>query len=113
MGSTSTTRAARGPILERTGHRSAATIGPPRGDLLVTELDGELTVYDPHHNDVHLLNGTAGDIWRLLDGSNDLDRVTEVIAEAYSTPIDEVRPHVVRMVAQLVELDLVPSTDLG
>jgi len=42
----------------------------------------------------------------------DLDQVAEAIAVAYSTDVDEVRTHVVRMVAQFVELDLVPGTEL-
>jgi len=96
----------------RTDDRSSATVGPPRDDVLVTELDGDLTVYDPRRNEVHVLNATAGDIWRLLDGSVDLDRVIEEIALAYATSAEEVRPHVVWTVARFVELDLVPSTDL-
>jgi hypothetical protein len=88
-------------------------IGPPRDDVLVTDLDGDLTVYDPRRNEVHVLNATAGDIWRLLDGAHDLDGVTDAIAAAYSTSADEVGPHVERTVAQFVELDLLAPTNVG
>ena len=105
MSSGSTTR-------DATEHVSTAPIGPPRDDVLVTELDGDLTVYDPRRNEVHVLNATAGDIWRLLDGSKDLEQVSGAIALAHVTSIEEVRPHVVRTVAQFVELDLIPAADL-
>ncbi len=78
----------------------------------MTELDGDLTVYDPRRNEVHVLNATAGDIWRLLDGSIDLDRVIDEIARAYSASVGDVRPHVLRTVENFVDLDLVPGTDL-
>ena len=83
-----------------------------RDDLLVTELDGDLTVYDPRRNEVHVLNATAGDIWRLLDGSIGLDRVIDEMARAHATSVEDVRPHVLRTVAHFVDLDLVPATDL-
>ena len=103
--------AGEGPA-ERGGSATIAPIGRPRSDVLITDLDGDLTLYDPRHDRVHVLNASAGDIWRLLDGVRDLDQVAEAIAVAYSTDVDEVRTHVVRMVAQFVELDLVPGTEL-
>jgi hypothetical protein len=99
----------RGPVDVRT---VASAIGPPRAGVLVTELDGDLTLYDPAGNLVHVLNQSAGDIWRLLDGERHLDEVVEVIAEGYATEVDEVRPHVVQTVARFVELDLIPAVDL-
>ncbi len=86
---------------------AAGVLGPPRLGLLVTELDGDLTIYDPSRDEVHALNASAGDIWRLIDGEHELDDIVEHMAGAYSSPVDEVRPHVVRMVGFFVERDLV------
>lgn len=88
---------------------AAGALGPPRPDLLVTELDGDLTIYDPSRDEVHALNASAGDIWRLIDGKHALDDIVEQIAGAYSSPAGEVRPHVVRTVAFFIERDLLQA----
>ena len=108
----SATHLPRDTTVARTDPR-LTTIGAPRGDVLITDLDGDLTLYDPRDDQVHLLNVSAGDIWRLLDGERDVDQVAEAIALVYSASVDEVRPHVVRTVAQFVELDLVRVADAG
>ena len=88
-----------------------ALLGPPVGGVLVAELDGDLTLYDPSRNEVHLLNATAGDIWRLMDGEHRLDDIVDLIAATYSAGNDEVRPHVERTVSLFVERGLVPVVD--
>jgi Coenzyme PQQ synthesis protein D (PqqD) len=85
----------------------AGAPGPPRPDLLVTELDGDLTIYDPSRDQAHALNGSAGDIWRLIDGEHELDDIVEQIAAAYSSSADEVRPHVVRTIDYFVDQELI------
>jgi hypothetical protein len=75
--------------------------------VLVTDLDGEVTVYDPDDDLVYPLNSTASDIWRLMDGDHCLDEIVELIAAAYVVDSDEIRPHVRRTVATFVDRDLV------
>jgi hypothetical protein len=75
--------------------------------VLVTDLDGELTLYDPKRNEVHSLNSTASDIWRLLDGSHSFDDVVELFGIQHSMDQDAVRPYVAQTVSRLVELGLI------
>ena len=89
--------------------RRAAALGPPSPHVLVTEIDGDLALYDAERNEVHVLNVSAGDIWRLLDGERDLDEIVALIAEAYSAHPDDVRPDVAAAVATFVDRGLLPA----
>ena len=82
-------------------------LGPPAERLLVTELDGHLTVYDPDRNEVHSLNESASDIWRLLDGDSDLDHIVSLLASSYACDADEIRPLVEQTVATFVAHGLI------
>jgi len=77
--------------------------------VLVTEIDGDLALYDAERNEVHVLNVSAGDIWRLLDGERDLDEIVALIAEAYSADPDDVRTHVAGAIATFVDRGLLPA----
>ncbi|HWS45000.1 MAG TPA: PqqD family protein [Acidimicrobiia bacterium] len=75
----------------------------------MTEIDGDVTLYDAERNEVHVLNVSAGDIWRLLDGEHDLDEIVALIAEAYSADPGDVRPHVAAALATFVDRGLLPA----
>jgi hypothetical protein len=81
-------------------------IGPPERHILVTDLDGEMTLYDPKRNEVHSLNATASDIWRLLDGTHRFEEVVEQFAGAHNVDPDAVRPYVAETISCFVELRL-------
>jgi hypothetical protein len=82
-------------------------LGPPETHVLVTDLDGELTLYDPNRNEVHSLNSTASDIWRLLDGTHPFEEVVELFAAAHSVDPPAVAPYVAQTVSRFVELGLI------
>jgi len=46
-------------------------------------LDGELVLYDPRRQRVHVLNPTAAVAWRLCDGAHTLDGIVAALAERY------------------------------
>jgi PqqD family protein of HPr-rel-A system len=81
-------------------------LGPPANHFLLTELDGELTVYDPERSEVHSLNSTATEIWRLLDGKHRFDEVVERFARAHRAEPDAVRPYVAETISNFVDLGL-------
>ena len=77
--------------------------------MLVTELDGDLTLYDPARNEVHTLNSTASDIWWLLDGEHSLDDIVALVAAAHGADPDSIRPHVASTVSTFVERGLLSA----
>ncbi|HEY7009006.1 MAG TPA: PqqD family protein [Jatrophihabitantaceae bacterium] len=59
----------------------------PAGGIVVEDLDDELCLYRPDTAEVLVLNQTAGDVWRLCDGSADVAEIVRLLASAYrSTP---------------------------
>jgi hypothetical protein len=67
------------------------------------ELDGNLSLYDSATGQAAVLNGTASDVWRLLDGEHDFDAVVGQLASAYNIAADQIRGDVERAIATLTE----------
>ena len=85
-------------------------VGPGADHVLVTELDGNISLYDPRRAEVHVLNVTASQIWRLLDGSRSIEDVVEVLADAYSLDPVEVQAAVAATVSTFVERGLLDGS---
>jgi len=78
-------------------------LGPPRRTVRALELDGDISLYDAASRRAVVLNSTASDVWRLLDGEHGLDDVVRLLAAAYGTEPEAIRPDVERTVASLAE----------
>ncbi len=87
----------------------AKTLGPPRSTVRTLELDGNLSLYDSATGQAAVLNGTASDVWRLLDGAHDFDTVVAILAEAYSIAADRIREDVEQAVTTLTEFLIPPQ----
>jgi hypothetical protein len=85
-----------------TGERTAARVGPPRPTVRALELDGDISLYDSATSQALLLNATASDVWRLLDGEHNTDDIVRLLASAYSVQAGTIRPDVERTIAELV-----------
>lgn len=81
-------------------------VGPPAPHLLETEIEDEISVYDPQNEQVTVLNGTASDIWRLADGSHTLDQIVDLLASAYQVPRSRIANEVEQTVQQLMSASL-------
>jgi hypothetical protein len=84
-------------------------VGPPPSHIIETEIDGDISLYDPSNERVIVLNGTASDVWRLADGEMTLDAIVEALARAYSTPRDAIMADVEKLVVDLTEQGLLPA----
>jgi 2-keto-3-deoxy-L-rhamnonate aldolase RhmA len=91
-----------------TGKRSTGTVGPPRPSVRALELDGDISLYDSATSQALVLNTTASDVWRLLDGEHTLDEVVELLATAYAVDGSMIRPDVVRIIGELTTAGLLP-----
>ena len=78
-------------------------IGPPLPHIVQTEVEGDVSLYNPLREEVAILNATATDIWSLGDGTLTLEEIVDRLARAYARPPDEIRDEVQSTVQALVE----------
>lgn len=85
------------PILARV---TKETVGPASDLILETEVeqDGEISLYNPATEQVTVLNGTASDIWRLLDGEHSIEEIVDLLTSAYQGDREEIARDVAEMV---------------
>lgn len=81
-------------------------VGPPAPHVVETEVEGEVSLYDPRREEVAFLNETASRIWRLADGTRTLKELIEELAGTYGISPDEIRPQVTETVRGLVDQGL-------
>ncbi|MGH9052712.1 MAG: PqqD family protein [Acidimicrobiia bacterium] len=81
----------------------AGPIGPPPPHIVQTEVEGDVSLYNPRREEVAILNATASDIWSLGDGTLTLEEIVERLARAYARPPDEIRDEVQDTVQALIE----------
>ncbi len=82
----------------------------PCPDVLETEMGADLSLYHPGREEVTLLNETAADVWRLLDGATPLGRIVELLAAAYEIQPEQIADDVAATVLRLAEAGLVEET---
>jgi hypothetical protein len=78
-------------------------VGPPAPNVIETEVDGDVCIYDPSSERVAVLNGTASDVWRLADGTYTIAEITDLLASSYGTQPTSIAPDVVAVVTEFVE----------
>ena len=47
------------------------------------EIDGDVTLFHTPTNSVVVLNGTASDVWRLLDGQRTAEEIASLLGSVY------------------------------
>ena len=83
-------------------------VGPPPPHIIETEIDDEVSLYNPHDGSVLVLNLTASDVWRLCDGEQTLEEIVEMISRAYRVKADSIREDVAAAVSEFVQAGFVP-----
>lgn len=84
-------------------------VGPARSHLLESEIDGDISIYDAKTEKVTVLNGTASDVWRLIDGRTSVGEIAELLASSYQVSIEDVATDVAETVARFAEAGLLES----
>jgi hypothetical protein len=92
-----------------TGTPTSGTVGPPRSTVQALERDGDISLYDSATSQALVLNTTASDVWRLLDGEHTVDEIVKLLATAYSVDSASIRPDVVRIIGELTTAGLLAS----
>lgn len=75
--------------------KTEGKVGPPASKILETEVDGEISLYNPANEQVTILNGTASDVWLLCDGEHTQDEIVTLLASSYQVDEDEIQDEVV------------------
>lgn len=83
--------------------KAVPLVGPPPAHIIESEIDGDISLYDPSRAEVLVLNSTASDIWRLSDGRFTMERLISVLANAYQMDSSSIRPEVEATIRDLVD----------
>jgi Coenzyme PQQ synthesis protein D (PqqD) len=83
--------------------------GAPRARVRQLDIDGEITLYDGEHSNALVLNTTASDVWRLLDGHRSIEEIVQLLSIAYNAPEEVVRTDVERTVREFAERHLLEN----
>ncbi len=83
-------------------------VGPPLPHIIETEVKGDISLYDPKHERVLVLNGPASDVWLLCDGEQTVAQIVELLAVAYGQRAESIRDDVEATIRQFVQEGFVP-----
>lgn len=89
--------------------RVTRLVGPPHPQVIETEIDGDISLYDAQREQVLVLNGTASDVWRLCDGQQTFDEIVLLLAGAYAIDEAKIRADVEQAIKQLVDEEFLPA----
>jgi hypothetical protein len=78
-----------------------SAIAKCKGRFIETEIDEEVVVMELGQGEFFSLAGTAGAIWRLIDGTRDRGALIAALAEEYNGPADEIAADVDEFLAKL------------
>lgn len=84
-------------------------VGPPSPKILETEIDGEISLYNPTNEQVTVLNGTASDVWLLCDGEHSQDEIVALLARSYQVEEDGIRDEVANTLEDFHDAGLLDS----
>lgn len=73
-------------------------VGPPVPQILETEIDGDISLYNPSTEQVTVLNGTASDVWLLCDGEHTCEEIKGLLASSYQVDTAEISDDVERAI---------------
>lgn len=78
------------------------TIGPPRQNIIQTEIGDEISLYDPSSERVVVLNTTASDVWRLAEGDYTFDQILNLLSRSYGVEPESIHDDVRATVDRLL-----------
>lgn len=79
----------------------------PHSDVRELDIDGKVTLFHTKTQTALVLNETASDVWRLLDGERTTAEIVALLSEAYHTDQARVREGVEAALRQLLGHQLI------
>lgn len=81
--------------------RVMASAPSPAPAVRELDIDGEVTLFHEPTQTALVLNATASDVWRLLDGQRTVEQIVALLARSYATDAGTVRVDVQAALDQL------------
>ena len=81
---------------------TAKRIGPPQPGIRAVELGEDISLYNPHTQGAALLNSTASDVWRLVDGEHTLEEIVDLLVAVYDADPEVIRRDVRQTIDELL-----------
>lgn len=78
----------------------------PSGSFTDRDLGDEFLLYDAGHDRVHVLNGTAREIYLLCDGSRSIPELAALLSERYDVESDRAIADIRETVGRLTRLGI-------
>ena len=79
-----------------------------RTDLHEQPIGDECMLFDDTDQCVHVLNGTAWEVWKHCDGSFSVPQIARVLAQEYAeTDYEKILTDVAKIIAEFQQLNLV------
>ena len=95
-------------VANRWTTRDATMVAPPpRGDLIVGELDDAASVWDPRSGVTHHVNEVAYHVWRSCDGVATAQQIAERLADEFDVELEVALDDVEQLIATFAELRLI------
>jgi hypothetical protein len=89
-----------------------ATFAPKvAADVCDVEIDGEIVVFSERMRQLHLLNSTAGVVWRSFDGSVSLAELAHDVADAFGEETESVEVSLVEVARSVGALGLLEGIE--
>jgi hypothetical protein len=85
------------------GERAGPAIGPPAVVVREVDIDGCLSLYQRTSDRVLVLNETASDVWRLIDGTLGEDEIVATLARSYGVDPSVIAGEVRATIRRFVE----------
>ncbi|WP_158564246.1 PqqD family protein [Jiangella anatolica] len=85
----------------------------PAAAVREMDIDGEVTLFHEPTHTALVLNETAGDVWRLVDGERTVDEIVRLLASSYGASDDDVRAGVEAALDELVAHHVVDRPPSG
>ena len=86
-------------------------VGPPRQQIIETEIGAEISLYDPSSERVLVLNTTASDVWRLADGTHTVEDIVGLLAQSYQVQAETIAGDVESAVDRLRDEGMLEGGD--
>ena len=83
----------------------------PSDEYMSRDLGDEYLFYDRKGDRIHVLNGTARDIYLLCDGKKTSNEIAEAISDKYEVDPETARTDVQRTIQDLVRLGLLAGSE--
>jgi len=83
----------------------------PRAELACRIVEGEVVILDKKSGRIHQLNSTASFVWNKLDGRTSLPSIVSDMVREYDVESEVARADVARVVAELIRLELVETSE--